>query len=154
MDKLKPILEQRFWILSGLAIILTFVGWSMGKSSLAAAIQSRRDKLKAAFDSVAGSGANPNEKWTQQVAQRNVLQEKELKLSYEQLYLRQQAMKFWPEGISEAARADIAKATQTDVEIYRAKYVEHVDQVRQMIQPVEETEEGTSSARLPSRWSG
>ncbi len=68
MDKLKPILEQRFWILSGLAIILTFVGWSMGKSSLAAAIQSRRDKLKAAFDSVAGSGANPNEKWTQQVS--------------------------------------------------------------------------------------
>jgi hypothetical protein len=142
MDKLKPILEQRFWILSGLAIILTFVGWSMGKSSLAAAIQSRRDKLKTAFDSVAGSGANPNEKWTQQVAQRNVLQEKELKLSYEQLYLRQQAMKFWPEGISEPARADITKATQTDVEIYRAKYVEHVDQVRQMIQPVEETEEG------------
>jgi hypothetical protein len=142
MDKLKPILEQRFWILSGLAIILTFVGWSMGKSSLAAMIQTRRDKLKAAFDSVSGSGANPNEKWTQQIAQRNTLQEKELRLSYEQLYQRQQAMKFWPEGISEAAKADITKATQTDLQIYRAKYVEHATLVHQMIQPLEETEEG------------
>lgn len=150
MDKLKPILEQRFWILSGLAIILSVVGWFMSKGTLSAEIDKRRGELKTAFDSVKGSGANPNEKWTQQVNQQNDLLAKELRIAYEQLYERQKSLMFWPEGISEAAKLrDPAKVTSTDAFVYRARYPDHAEEVRATIEPYDE-ESATGKVKFPA----
>jgi hypothetical protein len=140
MDKLKPILAQKFWILSGLSLVLALVGWFLSKGSLQAAIDTRRTALKAAFDSVKAGGENPNDKWTLQLKTQNELLEKELRVAYEQLYLRQQELKFWPAGISAEAQADPLKATQTDLEVYRARYPEHVEDVRMYIEPANEIE--------------
>ena len=149
MDKLKPILAQKFWILSGLSLVLALVGWFMSKGSLQAAIDTRRTALKSAFDSVKASGENPNDKWTQQLKTQNDLLEKELRVAYEQLYLRQQELKFWPAGISAEAQADPLKATQTDLEVYRARYPEHVEDVRMYIEPANEIE-GFGKVHFPT----
>jgi len=149
MDKLKPILEQKFWILSALAIILSVTGWFMSKGTLSAEIDKRRGELKTAFDSVKVAGSNPNEKWTQQVNQQNDLLAKELRIAYEQLYERQKSLMFWPEGFSEEAKkGDPTKVTATDAAVYRARYPDHAEEVRSTIEPYDE-ETATGKVKFP-----
>lgn len=149
MDKLKPILDQKFWILSALAIILSVTGWFMSKGTLSAEIEKRRGELKTAFDSVKVAGSNPNEKWTQQVSQQNDLLAKELRIAYEQLYERQKSLMFWPDGFSEAAKlGDPTKVTSTDAAVYRARYPDHAEEVRSTIEPYDE-ETGAGKVKFP-----
>ena len=149
MDKLKPILDQKFWILSALAIILSVTGWFMSKGTLSAEIDKRRGELKTAFDSVKVAGSNPNEKWTQQVTQQNDLLARELRIAYEQLYERQKSLMFWPDGFSDEAKlGDPAKVTSTDAAVYRARYPNHAEEVRSTIEPYDE-ETGTGKVKFP-----
>ncbi|MDB5388820.1 MAG: hypothetical protein JWM11_4466, partial [Planctomycetaceae bacterium] len=69
MDKLKPILAQKFWILSGLCLLLPLAGWWVDTASMSAEITSRTAAIKAAFDGIPKPG--PNKQWTDQVEARN-----------------------------------------------------------------------------------
>ena len=63
MDKLKPILAQKFWILFSVGLILPIVGYFMTKGGLATEIETRRSKLKTTFDGIPQGIDSPNEQW-------------------------------------------------------------------------------------------
>lgn len=141
MDKLKPIIEQRFWILSGLAILLSLAGWFMSTGTLVADITKRRDDVKKAFESVKGGGENPNEKWTSQLLKRNEVLAKDYREAHRMLYERQAALKTWPVGITLATQQDPLKAEARDLEVYRANYEAHVQDIYQLIEPYYEEDQ-------------
>ncbi|VAX39955.1 hypothetical protein MNBD_PLANCTO02-1907 [hydrothermal vent metagenome] len=58
MEKLRPILEQKFWVLSGVALLLVVTGWWMGTGSLAAEYTKRETILK---NLNASTGHSPND---------------------------------------------------------------------------------------------
>lgn len=57
MDKLKPILAQKFWILFSMVLIMPMAGYFMTKGKLAAEIDDRLKKLNDSFGGIpAGTG--------------------------------------------------------------------------------------------------
>ena len=65
MDQLKIVLEHKFWILAGLAIILPPIGWWAATSGLADDTTGRMAKIEASEKSLAGVKDVPNDKWIQ-----------------------------------------------------------------------------------------
>ena len=65
MDKLKPILAQKFWIFFGVVLILPVVGYFMTKGELAAQIETRWSGLDKTFTDIPTGADCPNEQWTQ-----------------------------------------------------------------------------------------
>ncbi len=58
MEKLRPVLEQKFWILSVVALLLVVTGWWMGTGSLAAEY-TKREKILTNLK--ASTGHSPND---------------------------------------------------------------------------------------------
>lgn len=63
MDKLKPILAQKFWIFFGIVLILPMVGYFMTKGGLATEIETRTGKLKTTFDGIPAGTDAANQLW-------------------------------------------------------------------------------------------
>ena len=49
MDKLKPVLEQKFWIFTGLALLLPLIGWFIATKTYATGVEERETAIDGAF---------------------------------------------------------------------------------------------------------
>jgi hypothetical protein len=65
MDQLKIVLEHRFWILAGLAILLPPIGWWAATNNIADDTEARIKKIDSAEKSLATVKDVPNERWIQ-----------------------------------------------------------------------------------------
>jgi hypothetical protein len=63
MDQLKVVLEQKFWILAGLALLLPPIGWWAATDDLAKETDSRTKKIESAEKKIPDGSKFPNEKW-------------------------------------------------------------------------------------------
>ena len=100
MEKLKPILKQRYWICFGLALIFVLAGWWSASGNLAAKTNERKTSVEASFTEAKKGEADPNALW---VAAGNAINEKDsdaYKAASLQLWKRQKAARDWPEQIS------------------------------------------------------
>src|SRR4051812_21581467 len=97
MDKLKPILAQKFWILSGLCMILPLTGWWLATAGIAKEIDERTKTIDAAFKGIPSPG--PNDKWTQRVKALNVQEEQNVLQTGDYLWNNQQPLMQWPEAV-------------------------------------------------------
>lgn len=97
MDKLKPILAQRFWILSALCLILPLTGWWISTSTMATEITTRKDVIKKAFESIPVPG--PNKNWTDKVVALNNEEEQKVTQTGDYLWNNQTALMTWPEAV-------------------------------------------------------
>ena len=136
MERLEPVLKQKFWILLGLGMILTFTGWWMATGSLAAATKARTDKVNAAFTSIP-SGEIPNRDWTAKLAAVNAEQDRSLKVTSAWLWEQQKSRMTWPESVAPVAwnngyRGEIPLGGR---EIYRTAYGEDVRRVWEIVRP-------------------
>lgn len=100
MEKLKPILAHRFWIISAPAILLPLIAWWMASGKLAAHIDERETALKAAFDSIPPAD-NPNDTWTAGLTVINKSIEKQNEESAHFLWQSQERLMFWPDDIED-----------------------------------------------------
>ena len=65
MERLAPVLKQKFWILLGIGIVMTITGWWMATSGLAATIAARRTAIINSEKKVPGaSDVVPNNDWS------------------------------------------------------------------------------------------
>jgi hypothetical protein len=63
MEKLQPILKQKYWICFGLSLVFVLFGWWSASGDLAAKTAERKTSVEGSF-SKAGQGAtDPNESW-------------------------------------------------------------------------------------------
>lgn len=135
MDKLKPILAQKFWILAGLCLILPLTGWWMATAGLAREIEDRTNTIEAAFGGIPQPG--PNDNWTNRVKTFNVEEERKVKETGDFLWTNQLQYMTWPEKVREGVEragydGDIDAKTRTD---YRYEYDKEIKDTLSIVSP-------------------
>ena len=100
MDKLKPILAQKFWILFSVALIMPPVGYFMTKGKLAAEISDRKTKLESAFTGIPAGTGVPNDSWSKALNDINEKQRLHNRRANQELWAKQHERMFWPKDIT------------------------------------------------------
>ncbi len=100
MDKLKPILAQKFWILFLVVLIMPLAGYFMTKGNLAAAIDERWKKLDGSFTSIPPGTGVPNDSWTQRLSVINEQQRQHNIRANQELWVKQKERMSWPKDIA------------------------------------------------------
>ncbi len=136
MERLEPVLKQKFWILLGIGIVMTIVGWWMATGTMAATITTRTTDIENAQKKVP-SGEIPNNVWSEGLAAVNVQQDLAVKSASRILWERQRARMTWPETVTEFAwekgyRGDIKIAGR---ENYRGDYHNDCHRVWELVHP-------------------
>ena len=135
MERLEPILKQKFWILLGVGILMTFTGWWMATAKMLQAITERKTKIEAAENSVP-KGEVPNESWSKRLAGVNALQDSGVKTTQLSLWKRQQAKMTVPQGLDQQVPY-LGKFTSEDREVFRDLYPDEVRKVWKMLNPMD-----------------
>ncbi len=99
MEKLQPILKQRYWICFGLALIFVLVGWWNASGDLATKTDLRKKSVDESFSSADKGKTDPNEAWVAGGKKENDLDVGAYKTASLQLWKRQQAAREWPEQL-------------------------------------------------------
>lgn len=136
MERLAPIIKQKFWILLGVGIVMTFTGWWLATGTLAATVKARVEKVNSAFGKVP-SGEIPNNDWSTKLAARNTEQERSVRNTALQLWERQVSRMIWPSNIATFTRnipyrGEIPLAAR---ENYRLDYGVDVRRVWESVHP-------------------
>lgn len=135
MDKLKPILAQKFWILSALCLLLPLTGWWLATGAMAVEITTRTKALDDAFKGIPAPGAN--KKWTERVDALNKEEEVKVKQTGDFLWNQQQELMTWPEvvkaGVEKGGfRGEIDAKTRSE---YRTAYEVELVELHQVVKP-------------------
>lgn len=139
MDKLKPILAQKFWILAVICLLLPLTGWWMSTAAMSSEIATRTKAITDAFSGIPQPG--PNENWTSRVKALNVEEEKKVKETGEYLWNQQVPLMTWPEVV----RAGVEKAGyrgEIEAKIrgeYRYAYEQEILDLHQVVTPFDDT---------------
>lgn len=100
MDKLKPILAQKFWILFSVVLIMPLAGYFMTKGKLAAEITDRFKKLNDSFGSIPAGTGVPNDSWTNRLNDINKQQELHNRRANQELWVKQKELMTWPKNVA------------------------------------------------------
>lgn len=100
MDKLKPILAHKFWIILFIALLLPVIGWSMATGSLAKEIDERKSAIDKAFTDAQVSPNPPNQTWSTALKEINKNKEKYIDQSHKYLWDKQKEEFVWPADIA------------------------------------------------------
>lgn len=96
MDKLQPIIQNRFWILAGLVLPLAMYGFYSANSSLSAATQSREEALKSALSNIPSGTNDANEEYAAGLAKINETYAETVEKSIIDIWNRQAQLMTWP----------------------------------------------------------
>lgn len=145
MDKLKPILAQKFWIFFGLVLILPVVGYFMAKGELAAQITTRWDSLEKTFKDIPPGTDCPNEQWLQGLTVLNDQQKLHNRLANEALWRVQKEKMRWPDDIAAVMnKAEYFKAVSpeqggSDVPFkYPLTYLRQIRRLWEIVDPLDD----------------
>lgn len=99
MDKLQPLITHRFWIITGVALILVFVGWQVGTGSLSEQFEIKKTAIDGAYSGIPDGKTTPNDKWIGGLDKATKIEKKSLDKSAKTLWDDQQSLMVWPAGI-------------------------------------------------------
>jgi hypothetical protein len=135
MEALEPVLKQKFWILLGMGVIMTFTGWWMATGAMAQQTNERKTKIKSAEDGVP-KGEVPNESWSKRLGVVNASQESSNNVTKMGLWKRQLSKMVIPQGLDQTL-AYQGKFTSEDREVFRDMYPDEVRKVWKMLNPMD-----------------
>ena len=99
MEKLQPILKQKYWICFGLSLIFALFGWWNASGDLAARTADRKTSVEGSFSKAGQGASDPNESWVIGGKKENEEDKAAYKTASLQLWKRQQTAREWPEQI-------------------------------------------------------
>ncbi|MAX38098.1 hypothetical protein [Gimesia sp.] len=99
MDKLKPLIVHKFWIILFIALLLPVIGWSMATGSLAKEIEERKTAIDQAFTDSQIPPNPPNQTWSTALKQINDEKRKYNAESTRYLWEKQKELFVWPRDI-------------------------------------------------------
>ncbi len=137
MEKLRPILEQKFWILSVVTLLMVVSGWWLGTGSLSAEYNKRETVLKS-LNIPSGNSANGD--WVENMQKIFNRKDLRLKQSHEFLIKQQKEEKerYWPRLLAFQMKDKIYKKHEIkvdDLEIYQEQYSRTLEKMRQIAVP-------------------
>lgn len=139
MDKLKPVLAQKFWILLGVGLIVSFVGWSMASGEMAATIAKRTEDIKKARDAT-NIGEVQNETWQAAIGKINEQQTLKVDEARYKLWQDETAVMEWPESMIQYLRkAKSYRGEMNDagaLTVYRNDYPGAFEGVWRTVRPI------------------
>lgn len=100
MDKLKPLIVHKFWIILFIALLLPVIGWSMATGSLAKEIEERKSSIDQAFTDAQVPPNPPNQTWSTALKQINEEKRKYNAESTKYLWEKQKELFVWPPDIA------------------------------------------------------
>ncbi len=147
MDKLKPLLTHKFWILSFVALIVVTVGWYLGTGAQAAAIQARIDKLNGL--SPTAGGTTPNDDWIEKATA--VKDQNAVKVQDAAAYLweHQKGNMVWPRQMREYVQDKTfdSELENQAKETYRRHFAAEVERLGEVVDPYDRNDRSM-------RWEG
>ena len=156
MQALEPVLKQKFWILLGMGILMTFIGWWMATGTIAQAITERKTKIEAAEGSIP-KGDIPNDNWTKRLSEVNEKQDLSIKETQLGLWKRQFERMELPQGLPQLERSEVPQGSpkieylgtfqNADRELFRDAYADEVRKVWKMLNPMDV--DGTGVVKFP-----
>lgn len=96
MDKLQPIIKNRFWILAGLIVPIAMYGFFSANAQLKAATQAREDALKSVLSAIPSGTTDPNQEYTAGLSKINQVYAASVDRSILQIWQKQQQLMTWP----------------------------------------------------------
>lgn len=138
MERLEPVLKQKFWILLGVALIMSVTGWWMATSKLKADISSRKSAIDSAFGKIPKSRV-PNENWIKELNKLNAEQEKAIASAKVAMWKRQEAkMMTWPDDGEFKIKVEgyWAPFGTPSSEAFRLSYAKEVQKVWKVVNPL------------------
>ena len=104
MDKLKPLIVHRFWVLLGLALMLPIIGWWMLSGHLQESIDARLSKLDTVRKNSQTGGDAPNPTWTVALSGINDGHDEKYFAAADRLYEDQKRLMQWPAAMHSKKR--------------------------------------------------
>jgi hypothetical protein len=138
MDKIKPLIVHRFWIITGLTLILSLVGWSVGTGTLEQKFEEKKSTVDSAFNSLPDSSTTPNDDWIEGLEQTNTKEQAVLNRSAKELWERQQPLMDWPRDLSEDMQPYPYLSRDIPVRlgrIYRTSYGRELERLWRSLDP-------------------
>jgi len=99
MEKLQPILKQKYWICFGLSVVFVLFGWWNASGDLSAKTAERKTSVEGSFGKAGQGASDPNESWVTGGKKENEEDKGAYKTASLQLWKRQQTAREWPEQI-------------------------------------------------------
>lgn len=100
MDKLKPIIAQKFWIMFFVVLIMPLAGYFMTKGELSAKITERLDKLNKTFSGIPTGTGVPNDSWATKLNETTSAQKVHNTRANQELWLKQKERMVWPKDVA------------------------------------------------------
>ena len=145
MDKLKPILAQKFWIFFGIVLILPMVGYFMTKGGVATEIETRTGKLKTTFDGIPAGNDAANQLWIDGGKAENERLELQNRAANKALWDVQFAKMRWPKDVAPImAKAEYFKPVPPEqggskaADKYQDAYPDELRQLWEIVDPLDD----------------
>ena len=163
MDKLKPVLTHKFWILFVIALGLSFFGWSGGASNVDETNKSGVSKLDGSLKKIkdlGGTAATKNSDWIEKLDAINTEMSSRTSVAAAQLWDSQKSLKRWPVRIGQRAPNFFCLEDVTTLEqslggksnmlrtFYRLDFQRELERVWLLAQP-EGAAQGPQKVRFP-----
>ncbi len=100
MDKLKPLIVHRFWILLGIALLLPPIAWWMTTGTLLAEIDKRWKDLDTSFKTDLNGSAVANADWIKNAEDQVAIRKTKNQLSLKRLWDAQTGTRIWPPTVA------------------------------------------------------
>ncbi len=132
MDQLNKVLEHKFWIMLGLAIIIPFVGWGMTHSAMVAEFEKGKGELETKFKNIPQGASLPNDRWKTEATTENDKQRLLVESTWKKLWDEQQKAKVWPAKFP----SDTDNLDQNTLLLYPQKYRDEVKRIYSVVRPL------------------
>ncbi len=144
MDKLQPIIKNRFWILAGLLLPMAMYGFFSANSKLKAATETREDKLKSVLSAIPGGTNDPNEKYSNGLSKINKAYEANVDQSIKGIWKNQQERMTWPPVVNNYVPPKFSdEFNYRGVVAYQEVYERLMRDLQERVEPVMPLEKST-----------
>jgi len=145
MEKLQPLIKHRFWILSGLVVVLSLLGWYLGSNNLAASTKKQTEKINSTEANLPTGDIHPNQDWILGIQERNSYRADQSNKNATELHAKQVIFMDWPAPIAanfngvpyRQPAISTSKQNKEDIpQFYRTFYKKDViDSLPQIVKP-------------------
>lgn len=136
MDKIKPLLVYKFWMILGVVLLLPPIGWWMSSGKLKAEIDKRTGELDGVIKSIPAGQGVPNDDWANQAQKYVENRGHRNQLALKVLWDSQVKTRVWPGPVAKYMAKCAYRGELTDridrekvPDLYRESYDAAVEQV-------------------------